>query len=54
MKKEPNVNLVLRLPAGLHGALKDLAAREERSLNNLIIRLLRESVTRRDAPSEDH
>jgi predicted HicB family RNase H-like nuclease len=34
------ININLRLPEDLHAELKRLAAEEQRSLNNLIVRML--------------
>lgn len=39
------VRLILRLPEDLHGPLTAWAREEERSLNNLIVRLLRRAVS---------
>jgi hypothetical protein len=46
MKTDGEVRYALRLPPDLHAALVDLAQREDRSLNQQIIRLLREGVRR--------
>ena len=40
-KAEPTVNLTLRLPRSLHAAAAALAAREDRTLNDLVVHLLR-------------
>jgi hypothetical protein len=42
---EKLVGLMLRLPPDLHGALAAWAREEDRSLNNLLIRLLRRAVS---------
>ena len=41
---EKLVGLMLRLPEDLHAQLKAWAGEEDRSLNNLIIRLLRRAL----------
>jgi hypothetical protein len=46
MKADREVRYALRLPPDLHAALVELARREDRSLNQQIIRLLREGVRR--------
>ena len=48
MEDEREVRYSLRLPPDLHGALVEMARREERSLNQQLIYLLRQAV-RRDA-----
>ena len=48
MEDEREVRYSLRLPPDLHAALVDLARREDRSLNQQLIYLLRQAV-RRDA-----
>ena len=40
------VRYALRLPPELHAALVDMARREDRSLNQQLIRLLRDGVRR--------
>ena len=40
------VRYALRLPPDLHAALVELARREDRSLNQQLIRMLREGVKR--------
>jgi hypothetical protein len=45
------VSLNLRLPGDLHADLKRAAVQEERSLNTLIVRWLRESLARYQAES---
>lgn len=42
---EKVVGLMLRLPPDLHAALTEWAKEEDRSLNNLIVRLLRRAVS---------
>jgi hypothetical protein len=42
---EKVIRLILRLPPDLHDPLTAWAKEEERSLNNLIVRLLRRAVT---------
>lgn len=42
---EAVVKLMLRLPPDLHTTLVEWAREEDRSLNNLIIRLLRRAVS---------
>lgn len=42
---EKFVGLMLRLPPDLHSVLSEWAREEERSLNNLLVRLLRRAVT---------
>lgn len=44
---EKLVGLMLRLPPDLHVALVGWAREEDRSLNNLIVRLLRRAVEER-------
>ena len=46
MEDKREVRYALRLPPDLHAALVELARREDRSLNQQLIRLLRESVRR--------
>jgi len=47
---EAVVRLFVRLPTDLHAQLKGWADAEDRSLNNLIVRLLRRAVSEwRDA-----
>ena len=46
MKGDREVRYALRLPPDLHAALVDLARREDRSLNQQLIRMLREGVRR--------
>ena len=48
MDERREVRYSLRLPPDLHGALVEMARREDRSLNQQLIYLLREAV-RRDA-----
>jgi hypothetical protein len=38
---ETTVSLTLRLPRSLHAAAMELATREDRTLNNLVVHLLR-------------
>ncbi|MBI3971859.1 MAG: toxin-antitoxin system HicB family antitoxin [Chloroflexi bacterium] len=45
---EPTVSLTLRLPYSLHAAAVELAAREDRTLNNLVVHLLRREAARED------
>ena len=46
MEDEREVRYSLRLPPDLHGALVEMARREERSLNQQLIYLLRQAVRR--------
>ncbi len=46
MKAEREVRYALRLPPDLHAALVELARREDRSLNQQLIHMLREGVRR--------
>ena len=46
MEGRHEVRYALRLPPDLHAALVELARREDRSLNQQLIRLLREGVHR--------
>ena len=46
MEGKREVRYALRLPPDLHAALVELARREDRSLNQQLIRLLREGVRR--------
>jgi hypothetical protein len=46
MESKLEVRYALRLPPDLHAALVELARREDRSLNQRLIRLLREGVRR--------
>lgn len=46
---EKAVSFFLRLPPDLHARLKARAISEERSLNNLIVRLLRRAVSQDQA-----
>ena len=46
MEDEREVRYSLRLPPDLHGALVEMARREERSLNHQLIYLLRQAVRR--------
>lgn len=39
------IRLILRLPEDLHAPLTAWAKEEDRSLNNLIVRLLRRAIT---------
>ena len=48
MDEKREVRYALRLPPALHAALVDMARREDRSLNQQLIYLLRQAV-RRDA-----
>ena len=48
MQDKREVRYALRLPPDLHAALVELARREDRSLNQQLIYLLRQAV-RRDA-----
>jgi integrase len=43
---EPTVSLTLRLPRSVHAAAVELAAREDRTLNNLVVHLLRREAAR--------
>ena len=45
---EPIVSLTVRLPHSLHAAAVELAAREDRTLNNLMVHLLRREAARED------
>jgi len=45
--------LTLRLPAELHRRLVEIAKCEERSLNNLIVRLLRRAIKADEQEEED-
>jgi hypothetical protein len=45
------VRSILRLPSDVHAPLAAWAKEEDRSLNNLIVRLLRHAVAERDAHS---
>ena len=44
MKADREVRYALRLPPDLHAALVELARREDRSLNQQLIHMLREGV----------
>ena len=46
METKHEVRYALRLPPDLHAALVELAQREDRSLNQQLIRMLREGVKR--------
>ncbi len=46
MEAKQEVRYALRLPPDLHAALVELARREDRSLNQQLIRMLREGVKR--------
>ena len=46
METKQVVRFALRLPPDLHAALVELARREDRSLNQQLIRMLREGVKR--------
>lgn len=46
---EAVARLFVRLPSDLHTQLTSWAKEEDRSLNNLIVRLLRQAVERRAA-----
>ena len=46
METKREVRYALRLPPDLHATLVDLARREDRSLNQQLIRMLREGVKR--------
>ena len=46
MDDRREVRYALRLPPDLHAALVELARREDRSLNQQLIRMLREGVRR--------
>ena len=46
METKREVRYALRLPPDLHAALVELARREDRSLNQQLIRMLREGVNR--------
>ena len=48
METKREVRYALRLPPDLHAALVDMARREDRSLNQQLVYLLRQAV-RRDA-----
>jgi hypothetical protein len=50
-EREPSVSLQVRLPVSLHAAVKSIAAEDDRSLNAMIVRLLREAVARREPPT---
>lgn len=45
------VQLTFRLPVDVHQSVKVLAEQEERSLNNMLIRLLREALAGKPFPS---
>lgn len=45
--------LTLRLPADLHRRLVEMAKRKERSLNNLIVRLLRQATEAQEKEQKD-
>ncbi len=45
---EPTVNLTLRLPRSLHATAAEMAARDDRTLNNLVVHLLRREAERDD------
>ena len=45
---EATVNLTLRLPRSVHAAAVALAEREDRTLNNLVVHLLRREAERED------
>ena len=47
------VSMNLRLPGDLHADLKRVAVQEERSLNNLLVRWLREALARYHAEAEE-
>ncbi len=46
METKQAVRYALRLPPDLHAALVELARREDRSLNQQLIRMLREGLKR--------
>ena len=46
MHNKREVRYALRLPPDLHGALVEMARREDRSLNQQLIYLLRQAVRR--------
>ena len=46
METKREVRYALRLPPELHAALVEMARREDRSLNQQLVRLLREGVRR--------
>ena len=46
MQAKREIRYALRLPPDLHAALVELARREDRSLNQQLIRMLREGVKR--------
>lgn len=52
-QREPNVTLQVRLPQGLHAAIKGEALEDDRSLNAMIVRLLREALTARHPSAPD-
>src|SRR6266536_2211701 len=45
---EPTVNFTVRLPRSLHAAATEIASRDDRTLNNLIVHLLRREAERED------
>ena len=47
--KEPTVVLSIRIPVSLHARLQAMAEAEDRSLNRMILHLVREAVNRRQA-----
>ena len=49
--KDDQVPLMTRLPVDLHGELKQLAESDGRSLNGMMVVLLREAVQARRRPS---
>ena len=48
MHNKREVRYALRMPPDLHAALVDMARREDRSLNQQLIHMLREGVRRAD------
>lgn len=44
------MGISLRLPDDLHQELRDLAAKDERSVTQTIVRLLRQGVAQRTTP----
>ena len=48
MESKREVRYALRLPPDLHAALGELARREDRSLNQQLVRLLRDGIRREE------
>src|SRR5436190_11905325 len=45
---EPTVNFTVRLPRSLHVTAAEIARRDDRTLNNLVVHLLRREAERED------